>query len=318
VQRAVIVHNPAARNAPPLERLRVAAGALRPAGWEVEVLSTDDVGHASVLAREAAAAGAAVVFASGGDGTANEVVNGLVGTETALGVLRGGTGNVFAKEVGIARAPEAALRLLVEGERRRFDLGLAQGPLVLSLANDERESPPGRHFLLMAGVGFDAKVVRHVPAGPKRLLGTTSYVLWGLRELARYHPSPARLRIDGHERDVDLFWLLLGNTRSYGGVIDITSRALADDRRLDAYVFAGRGLGWTLSTGLRIALGRQDGARGVWFHRVHELAVDTPGLPVQADGEYFGETPATFSVAPAALTILVPKGRAERLFSKPP
>src|SRR3989304_1812539 len=98
-------------------------------------------------AREAAATGAAVVFACGGDGTLNEVANGLVGSESTLGALRGGMGNVFAKEGGVPRSPEAALRLLVEGERRRIDLGVA----------GTGDGGQGRHFVLMAGVGFDAE-----------------------------------------------------------------------------------------------------------------------------------------------------------------
>lgn len=316
MQRAVIIHNPAARNAPSAGRLRRAAQELRPLGWEVEVRPTAAAGHAAVLAREAAAE-AAVVFACGGDGTINEVANGLVGSGSALGVLRGGMGDVFGKEVGIPRRPEAAIRLLLQGERRRFDLGTVRGPSVAALPPAGGSPERGcRYFLLLAGVGFDAEVVRRVPPGPKRLLGTASYVLWGLRELARYRPLPAHVRLDaGDERVVDLFWLLLGNTRSYGGVIDITARAVVDDGLLDAYVFAGRGLGWAIATGLRIALRRQDGARGVWSGRVAELAVTTAGLPLQADGEFFGETPATFGVAAAALDVLVPKGGADHLFA---
>lgn len=279
---------------------------------------TAAVGHAAELAREAAAK-AAVVFACGGDGTINEVANGLVGSESALGVLRGGMGDVFGKEVGIPRRPEAALRLLLEGERRRFDLGTATGPNIACLpAPGTALAAQRRYFLLLAGVGFDAEVVRRVPPQPKRRLGTASYVLWGLRELARYRPLRARVQLDGgDEREVDLFWLLLGNTRSYGGVIDITARAVVDDGLLDAYIFAGRGLGWAIATGLRIALRRQDGARGVWSGRVAELAVTTPGLPLQADGEYFGQTPVTFGVAHAALDVLVPQGGADHLFAAP-
>lgn len=305
MQRAVIVLNPSARKPPSRERLRAAAASVRPAGWEVDVLCTESAGHATALAREAAATGAAVVFACGGDGTLNEVANGLVGSESTLGALRGGMGNVFAKEVGVPRSPEAALRLLVEGERRRIDLGVA----------GTGDGGQGRHFVLMAGVGFDAEVVRRVPESPKRLLGTTAYVLWGVRELARYRSAAARLRIDGEAREAELFWLIVGNTRSYGGVIDVTAKALADDGCLDAYVFAGRGLRWTLATGLRLVLRRHDGAPGVSFHRVHELAVETAGLPVQADGEYFGETPMRFWVAPRAISVLLPRGRAARLFS---
>jgi diacylglycerol kinase family enzyme len=89
---------------------------------------------------------------------------------------------------------------------------------------------------------------------------------------------------------------------------------MVDDGRLDAYLFEGRGLGWAALTSVKIALRRQDGARGVSFHRVQELTIETPGLAVQADGEYLGETPMTFSVEPQALDVLLPKGRGQELF----
>jgi YegS/Rv2252/BmrU family lipid kinase len=299
VEKATILLNPRARNAPSFERLRSAALRLKSEGWEVDVRPTDAARHATALAREAATAGASVVLACGGDGTLNEVVNGLVGTPSAAGVIRSGMGNVFAKEVGVPRAPEAALGLLIEGERRRFDLGVAGE----------------RYFLLLAGVGFDALVVRSVPEGPKRLLGTASYILWGLRKVARYQPRRARLCVDGETLDCDLAWLLLGNTRSYGGVLSITSKALVDDGCLDGYLFCGRGPLWMTSLALRLLLGRQDRAKGVTFRRLRELVVETPGLPVQADGEDFGDTPMRFTVALAALDVLLPRGKAGRLFS---
>ncbi len=242
-----------------------------------------------------------VVFACGGDGTVNEVVNGLAYTESAMGVLRGGMGDVFGREVGIPRAPEEALKVLVDGDRRRFDLGRANE----------------RYFLMMAGVGFDADVVRAVPRLPKSLLGSTSYAIWGAGVMARYRSDNVLLRIDGEEREARLYWLLLGSTRSYGGIIHIASEAVVDDGVLDAFIFEGRSLGRLVHTATRIVRRSLQGARGVTFRRVKELEVATPGLGVQVDGEYIGETPVRFTVAPAALDILLPPGHAAELFSLP-
>ncbi len=300
VERAAIILNPGARNAPSTERLLAAARTLRPEGWEVELKVTAGSGEATSLARDAAAAGAHVVFACGGDGTLNEVANGLAGGEAALGVIRGGMGNVFAKEIGVPRAPEAALRVLLDGERRRFDLGLAGE----------------RYFIAMCGVGFDAGVVRRVPGRAKRLAGSASYAVWGALEILSHRSRRTRLAVDGGtSEEIDLYWLLLGNTRSYGGVIDITAGARVDDGCLDAYVFAGGGLPWLLGTALRVATKRQDGGRGVGLRRLRELTIETVGLPVQADGEYLGETPMAFAVAAAALTVLLPPGGGGALFS---
>jgi diacylglycerol kinase family enzyme len=180
MRRASIVYNPFARNAPSRARLTKAAAAMD-GDWEIDMLATEAPLHAVTLAREAAEAGSEVVFACGGDGTVNEVVNGLLGTTAAMGVLRGGTGNVFAKEVHVPRSITRALGVLRDGEEYRFDLGLAGG----------------RHFILMSGAGFDGSVVRRVPTVPKRLLGTTSYVLWGAAEALRFKGRPVDIAIDG-------------------------------------------------------------------------------------------------------------------------
>lgn len=298
VERASIVYNRFARNAPPVERLKAAAAAAGPA-WQVDVLDTEGPGHATRLARDAAAAGVRAVFACGGDGTVNEVVNGLAGTDCALGVLRGGMGNVFAKEAGISRRPERALAAQLNGDRRRFDLGKAGE----------------RYFLLMAGVGLDAEVVRAVPEGWKRRLGSTSYALWALKMLPGYRPTLTELTLDGGPREAGLFWLLLGNTRSYGGIADIAAHAVVDDGCLDAYLFEGGGFAWEALTFLKLATRRHHGARGVSFSRVKRLTIETPGLAVQADGEYLGRTPMTFSVEPRALDVLLPRGRGAELFT---
>jgi len=297
VERGRIVYNPAARNALPRERLLAAAKAAAPA-WQIDLVTTESAGHATRLAREAVDAGVSVVLACGGDGTVNEVVNGLAGSECALGVLRGGMGDVFAKEIGIPKQPEKALPLLLAAERRRFDLGKAGE----------------RYFLLMAGVGFDAEVVRRVPDKAKRRLGSSSYALWAAKLLAGYRSRRVQLSVDGETREADLFWALLGNTRSYGGVIDITFEALVDDGLLDAYLFEGRGVMWEAATAAKLALRRQGGGRGVTFRRVRELSIETAGLPVQADGEFLGETPMRFSVAAQALDVLLPKGGGLELF----
>jgi diacylglycerol kinase family enzyme len=208
-------------------------------------------------------------------------------------------GNVFAKEIGVPRSPEAALRVLVDGDERRFDLGLAGG----------------RYFLCMCGLGLDAEVVRKVPANAKRLLGSASLLLWGAMEAPRRQGTRATLRFgENDEQELDLYWALLGNTRSYGGVINVTAKAVVDDGLLDAYVFAGRRL--PLGTAARVAVGRHHDAPGVEFRRIAHLDIPTPGIGVQADGEYFGETPMTFSVAPGALRFLLPPGKGRRLFSR--
>jgi diacylglycerol kinase (ATP) len=200
--------------------------------------------------------------------------------------------------VGIPRNPEPALRVLVDGERKRFDLGLAGS----------------RYFLLMAGIGFDADVVRAVPRLPKRILGSTSYAIWGAWVMARYRSHTVTLTVDGVRHQAPLYWMLLGNTRSYGGIIEIASEAVVTDSLLDAFVLEGRGIGRLVHIGGRILRNRLEGGKGVTFQRVKEVEIASEGLSVQIDGEYIGSTPMRFSVAPAALDVLLPRGAAPQLF----
>jgi diacylglycerol kinase (ATP) len=298
VKRASIVYNHVARNAPGIDVLQAACAAVAPE-WEVDILVTDAPRHGIELARQAYAKGSEAVFACGGDGTINEVANGLAGTSCALGVLRGGMGNVFAKEIGVSRHAERALPDLLNGDRRRFDLGVIDD----------------RRFLLMAGIGMDAAVVRVVPDSWKKRLGSTSYAVWGAGVILRHRPKQISMTFDGERRMARLYWMLIGNTRSYGGIKKITQDALVDDGELDSYLFEGKGIAWLASTAFKLALGRQrrDGG-GISFHRFKQMSIETPGIPVQADGEYFGETPMTFSVDPQALDVLLPKGHAKELF----
>ena len=133
-----------ARKVPTLERLREASARRRQGGRSTSGDRRRWAGPE--LARQAVAGGSEVVFACGGDGTVNEVANGLAGTGRALAVIRGGTSNVFASEMRVPRAPERALRVLDRGSVRRFDLGVAGE----------------RRFLMMAGLGFDAHSIRGV------------------------------------------------------------------------------------------------------------------------------------------------------------
>ncbi len=295
-KRALFVLNPVARGAPPFEHLRAAIDGL--IGWETSLETTAAPSHATELARVAAERGLDAVVACGGDGTVHEVANGLAGSPTALAVVPGGTANVWAKEARLPRRPDAAVRLLAEGETRTIDLGRAGD----------------RYFLLMAGVGFDAAIVRRVSGALKRRLGAASYLLHGLRLGLTYRASPAELLVDEESQPGKVYWLLLGNTRNYAGLLNITDRALADDGKLDLCLLRTGGLpklawlvGWVL-------LHRHHRRAGVLYRRVASLEVRTPGLPVQVDGEYLTETPLRFEVAPGALRVVVPRGLHSPLF----
>ncbi len=145
--RAMIIFNPAAGQAGSLQGdLEASCDLLNEYGWQVELRPTQAAGDGTRIAREAAQAGYDAVIAAGGDGTINEIVNGLAGSQTALGVLPVGTVNVWAREIGLPLQPRATTEALLRTHVRSIDLGRAGD----------------RYFLLMAGVGFDAAVVNEV------------------------------------------------------------------------------------------------------------------------------------------------------------
>ena len=299
-KRALFVLNPIARGAPPVDRLRAAIDGL--ADWETSLETTTAPAHATELARDAARRGLDAVVACGGDGTVNEVTNGLARSETALAVVRGGTANVWAKEARLPRKPAAAVQLLAEGDVRTVDLGLAGE----------------RYFLMMAGVGFDAAIVRQVSSALKRRLGAASYLLHGLRTGLTYRSKPADLLAEDGPISGHLYWLLLGNTRNYAGVLNLTHQAQADDGQLDLCLLRQGGLPRLAWIALWALLKRHHRRAHVLYRKVDSLEVRTPGLPVQVDGDYLAETPMRFSVAPGALRVVVPKGIKNELFGRAP
>ena len=290
-KRARLIANPAARTLPSRDRLATAPAWLRLHGWETDSFVSNSSAHTTELAREAADRGYDVVIAAGGDGTVNEIVNGLAHSNTALAVIPGGTGNVWTREMGTPWHPGSVAATLERGRRVRIDLGLA----------DER------YFLLMASLGIDSSVVAVVESGAKAALGRAAYISRGLREAVRYRGVQAEITAGGETWHMPLFLALLGNTRSYGGLISISSAASAMDGLLDLVTYRAGGPGKFAVDLLRTAMHRHIGLGGAQYQRVHEAYIHTdPPVPVQADGDIIGQTPMRFSVAPRALDVILP------------
>ncbi len=290
----LVIRNPASRRSLDEGRLDAALAVARSAGWNVTVAATERETHATEIARDAAARGVDVIVVNGGDGTINETINGMAGTATALATMRGGTANVWAGEIHMDGDPVKAMRQIVHGERRRIDLGRADG----------------RCFLLMAGIGFDGEIVPRVSAQMKRRFGPISYVAAGVRAMFRARGRVASVRIDGHgtQGETELFWMLVANTRSYGGIADIMFRAEADDGLFDVGLMHRGGARRLITDGVRVLLKRHERSPNIDYVKARLVEIDTPGLPVQLDGELWGVTPMRFEVWPRALTVIVPAG----------
>jgi YegS/Rv2252/BmrU family lipid kinase len=249
------------------------------------------MGHATEIAREAAEAGFDMAIAWGGDGTLNEVAHGLCDSATAMGVLPGGTINVFAREVGIPLKLSGALDTLVGGRIVRVPMGFA----------DERP------FLLMAGVGLDGEVVYRLKSGFKDALGAFAFWLDGFRLLASYPMSPVRVRVG--EREIVGTGLIAGNIRRYGPRYTVTPDARLEEPKLDVVIFTGK----NRRDYLRYLIGVL-GHFHLRFSDVEHFKTDALSVsvdegarvPLQLDGEPSGCAPVEIRVQDKALAVVLP------------
>ncbi|NJN17024.1 MAG: diacylglycerol kinase family lipid kinase [Oscillochloris sp.] len=301
--RTVIVFNPTAGQAELLEHdLGVAAGVWRQHGWHVDLRPTLTAGDGTRIARAAADEGCDLVVAAGGDGTINEVINGLAGTDTALGTLPFGTMNVWARELRLPLQPRAAAEALLSWQTRRIDLGQAGD----------------RYFLLMAGIGFDAAITAGIKRDEKRRLGALAYVLRGLELALRVRGARTRLILDGRPIKARVLMVVIGNTQLYGGLVKITHRASIDDGLLDVCVIRGDNFFSALRHTIAILGQRRSHDPEIAYYRARRIEVIArPRLPIQVDGDAISTTPMTFSVAPGALLALLPPNLPQDLVQQP-
>lgn len=260
----------------------------RPDSWSFAL--TERPGHATELARAAAAQGYARIAALGGDGTLSEVVNGVAGSGAALAVVPAGTGNDFVRWAGIPAEPMAAARLALAGSARPIDLG------------EIRAAGRSMYFINVAGFGFDAEVARAVNAYPKYLGGTVPYVLGILKTLWRYRPTPVRLTMDGRVLERKVLLAAVANCKSYGGGMLIAPDAAENDGWFDVCVAGDLGPAEVLLVVPKIYSGGHKTHPKCEFFRCRELHVEAAApLGCQADGELAGSLPLTFRIHPGGI-----------------
>jgi diacylglycerol kinase (ATP) len=300
--RARLIYNPMAGLRDRRQEVQRAVHYLTERGWSVDWCETRAGGEATYLAREAVRDGAHAVVVAGGDGTINEAINGLAGSDVALGVLPAGRVNVWALEIGIplGRGLIGAAKILAEGKTRRIDLGQAGDRL----------------YILAAGAGFDAQIAKLADADQR--LGKFSLVSASLRTLASHQGTWTRVVLDGEAIEDDILWIVLGNLQRYAGVLRIATQARLDDGLLDVVLFRGRSVPASLPAWPYILSQGRWGRSQVDYYQVREAEVqaDEP-MPVHVDAEFLGHTPLTFRAVPQALRVLVPAELPPRLFADP-
>lgn len=247
------------------------------------------------IARHSIAAGAELIIAAGGDGTINEVIAGMVKSPVPLGILPGGTANVLANELGLGNNMQAAARRLAGCVPRRIALG--------HLEAGERS----RHFLLMAGAGFDADTVHRVSASFKARFGKLSYWIAGFAQIVNRLPQ-FDVAIDGQMHRCS--FALTSRVRNYGGDFAIALHASLLDDGFEIVLFEGGHGARYVKYLLGMSSGRLEGMTGVSYFRASRVALSTIAegpVHLQTDGEYAGVLPATLTIVPDALTLLMPR-----------
>jgi diacylglycerol kinase (ATP) len=286
---AVIIGNPNSGRAGSKGYLERCAEILRSGGLSVEVLNTEHPDHATELA---SLAGDRLIVAAGGDGTINEVINGL-GKGATLGILPLGTANVLARELGLPLDTERACERILRGESVRIDLGVATN----------REGVE-RRFACMAGIGFDAHVVRAVTPRLKRYLRGLAFALTALKVLFEKEFPPVQV-IHGDTTCVSRF-AIIANGHFYGGDFRVTHPGLLTNGELEAILVGRVSVLLRPDIFARILAKRplNRSLRSFTAKELRACAPDADDVPVQLDGEVWGSLPMSFRVEPEALEVI--------------
>jgi len=254
---------------------------------------------AGTVAARCIAEGADLVIAAGGDGTINEVLEGMLHSPVPLAILPGGTANVLANEMGLSSKMEVAAKALLNSSPRRVSVGQV-----------ERNREPARHFLLMAGVGLDAHIIYDLNLRLKARLGKIAYWIGGFSRFGRTLEE-FQVAVDG--RTHACTFALIAKVRNYGGDFEIAKTVSLMDDEFEVVLFQGHSMRYAKYL-IGMIAGRISGMPGVKILRANRVVI-SPGhdgharrVHVQVDGEYAGYLPAVVTMVPDALTLLVPPG----------
>ncbi len=301
----VVIVNPASRNRATGRRFRQVEDALRERLGELRVEATRGPRDAERIAREAVTAGAETLIVAGGDGTASEVVAGLLGAGAGdavrLAFLPLGTGGDLGRTLGTPpRVPEAAAAIAA-GRERRIDAGRLD---VRTPAGD----PHRTHFVNIASGGLSGCVDRLVNEAPKSLGGTASFLIGTLRALFTYRDVPCRVALDGDVlHDGPIVLATAANGRYFGGGMHVAPEARLDDGRLDVVVIPGAPRWRLLSAMPELYRGRHLDRPEVIFRTGQRLVLEPRGpLLLDVDGECLPAAHASFEILPSALRVVTP------------
>ena len=288
-RRIVIIYNPTSGRWRQSRFARILV-ALKKTGCEITAWETRCAGHAIHLARMAADGAFDIIVAAGGDGTINEVVNGLSGSTCVLGIIPLGTANVFAREIVQSFSPDAIAHTLAFGPIKEIMIGRA---------ND-------RLFIMMAGVGFDANIVAGVSIDVKKKIGPFAYVIQAFREASSGRTMRCRVQID--TVDYLASSVIVCNGRHYGGPFIAAPGARLTNQDFQILLFKGQGSFSLLRYGLALIFNRLGACADVEIvSGKHIVVFGSTDQPAQVDGELLRGLPLHICKDQRAMKIVYPR-----------
>jgi YegS/Rv2252/BmrU family lipid kinase len=311
----LIIANPTSANGATGLRWSGVEARLRSEGLTFEVKLTEAPGHATELAEQAAADGADAVICAGGDGTLNEIVNGLMRADAAkrpmLGVIPSGTGTDFARGLNLPKDLDGIAAMLRRGATRPIDVGLASFV--------RAGQPVSRHFINIAGLGFDGEVSDVVNREGKRG-GSLAYFVNVFKVLARYENKRAQVTLIGDDGERafegEFNMIAVCNGRYFGGGMRVSPHADVRDGLFDVIVIEAMSRGEFALAFPRVYRGTHLSHPKVKTYRAREVKVQPSPQPspkgrggtermfLESEGELFGEAPASFRLLPSALRVI--------------
>ena len=288
----ILIGNPAAKGFS-LKKIEQACLFLESKDRKVEKVFTTRKGEATALAGAAAEKSPPLIIAAGGDGTINEIVNGVAGSEVPVAILPLGTTNVLARELDIPGDVEGAMTAAIE-----------RTPRVISLGKIEAVRPQSfspRHFVLMAGIGYDGETVFGINENLKKISGKGAYIFSGIKTLFSFDPEELLFTIGG--KTYPGYSAIIGNASKYGGNFRVTPDAKLTEPSLDVCIFKGRRSMDILRYVLGIAAKSHLRFRDVEYVKTHGIEIKGKAH-IQLDGDYFGMTPARIFSVPDALRLV--------------
>jgi len=285
MNKIAVILNPAARG----EKAKAMGEKIKRLAQGSSFHLSSAPGHVGILAKKAVEEGFKTIVAAGGDGTINEVVNGIAGSDVSLGILPVGTMNVFAAELGLPvnNLPEC-WELIKDGHVRKVDLPRAN-----------------RHyFVQLAGVGLDAQVVKETSWNFRKNFGPLSYVISATQIAAR---KPPRLVVDAGGELREGSFVLIGNGRFYGGPFTIFKDARIDDGKLDVLIFKNLGYLDIVRYLNAIVFGTHANLPDVEYFQTDKATIRSKQeVPVEVDGELIGNLPVSFRLLQRKLKVISP------------